>query len=243
MADYVSSYTGAQIDSAIRWVSSNRQSASDTDSVFYAGSDSMPDFLGSGATFDSWLESIINGTALGRVRLVQDSDGGGVIVKNGTSMYGFGVISGDFFYGPLYDLSFDTDLDSDLLRALYERGDMVRASLFALTSLSNVSLTKSFGTSGYYKAPDGMMFCWGSSSNQTTSFSVYYATVFYTTPYCIYTTSTGFGDSAIESAGAAVVGTTYFTMKPRYIKRLSNGQSEYGNSGNTFMWLAIGRWK
>jgi hypothetical protein len=158
-------------------------------------------------------------------------------------MYGFGVISGDFFYGSLYDLSFDTDLDSDLLRALYEHGDMVRASLFALTSLSNVSLTKSFGTSGYYKAPDGMMFCWGSSSNQTTSFSVYYATAFYTTPYCIYTTSTGFGDSAIESAGADVVGTTYFTMKPRYIKRLSNGQSEYGNSGNTFMWLAIGRWK
>lgn len=169
--------------------------------------------------------------------------GGGVLVQSGTDIYAIGVIAGDLFYGTLYNLDFDSDADAIIERELYEQGTMVRPSLYALTSLSNASLTKSFGTSGYYKAPDGMMFCWGSSSNQTASFSVYYATAFYATPYCVYTTSTGFGDSAIESAGAGVVGTTYFTMKPRYIKRLSNGQSEYGNSGNTFMWLAIGRWK
>lgn len=243
MADYVSSYTGAQIDSAIGWVNANRQSATDTDAIFYAGSNSAPDFLGGNSTFDAWIENIINATALGRVRLIQDANGGGILVKNDTDIYGIGVIAGDLFYGTLYNLNFDSDADVIIERELYEQGTMVRPSLYANTSLSNASLTKSFGTSGYYKAPDGMMFCWGSSSKQTTSFSVYYATAFYTTPYCVYTTSTGFGDSAIESAGAAVVGTTSFTMKPRYIKRLSNGQAEYGNSGNTFMWLAIGRWK
>lgn len=243
MADYVSSYTGAQIDSAIGWVNANRQSASETGFVFNAGSDSASDFLGSGDTLDSWLRNIISATALGRVRLIQDANGGGVLIKNGTDIYGIGVIGGDFFYGTLSNLDFDSDADAIIERGLYEQGTIVDPSLYALTSLSNASLTKSFGTSGYYKAPDGMMFCWGSSRNQATSLSVYYATAFYTTPYCVYTTSTGFGNSAVDSAGAAVVGTTYFTMKPRYIKRLSNGQAEYGNSGNTFMWLAIGRWK
>jgi hypothetical protein len=243
MADYVSSYTGAQIDSAIGWVNANRQSATDTDAIFYAGSNSAPDFLGGNSTFDAWIENIINATALGRVRLIQDANGGGIVIKNGTSVLGIGVVLDNLVYGPISNVNIDSDSDADIERELYEQGILVKPSLYALTSLSNASLTKSFGASGYYKAPDGMMFCWGSSRNQTTSFSVYYATAFYTTPYCVYTTSTGFGDSAIESAGAAVVGTTYFTMKPRYIKRLSNGQSEYGNSGNTFMWLAIGRWK
>lgn len=243
MADYVSSYTGAQIDSAIEWVNANRQSVSETGFVFNAGSDSASDFLGSDDTLDSWLRNIISATALGRVRLIQDANGGGIVIKNGTSVLGIGVVSDNLVYGPISNVNIDSDSDADIERELYERGILVKPSLYALTSLSNASLTKSFGASGYYKAPDGMMFCWGSSSNQATSFSVYYATAFYTTPYCVYTTSTGFGDSAIESAGAAVVGTTYFTMKPRYIKRLSNGQSEYGNSGNTFMWLAIGRWK
>ena len=243
MADYVSSYTGAQIDSAIGWVNANRQSATDTDAIFYAGSNSAPDFLGGKSTFDAWIENIINATALGRVRLIQDANGGGIVIKNGTSVLGIGVVSDNLVYGPISNVNIDSDSDADIERELYEGGILVKPSLYALTSLSNASLTKSFGTSGYYKAPDGMMFCWGSSSKQTTSFSVYYATAFYTTPYCVYTTSTGFGDSAIESAGAAVAGTTYFTMKPRYIKRLSNGQAEYGNSGNTFMWLAIGRWK
>lgn len=237
MADYVSSYTGAQIDSAIEWVNENKNFALSSETS------SAPTFLDEEYSLANTLENLAKASALGRVRLIQDANGGGVLVKNGTDIYGIGVIAGDLFYGTLYNLDFDSDADAIIERELYEQGTMVRPSLYALTSLSNASLTKSFGTSGYYKAPDGMMFCWGSSSNQTTSFSVYYATAFYTTPYCVYTTSTGFGNSAIESAGAAVVGTTYFTMKPRYIKRLSNGQSEYGNSGNTFMWLAIGRWK
>lgn len=237
MADYVSSYTGAQIDSAIEWVNENKNFALSSETS------SAPTFLDTEYPLANTLQNLAKASAIGRVRLIQDANGGGVLVKNGTDIYGIGVIAGDLFYGTLYNLDFDSDADAIIERELYEQGTMVRPSLYALTSLSNASLTKSFGTSGYYKAPDGMMFCWGSSSNQTTSFSVYYATAFYTTPYCIYTTSTGFGDSAIESAGAAVVGTTYFTMKPRYIKRLSNGQSEYGNSGNTFMWLAIGRWK
>lgn len=237
MADYVSSYTGAQIDSAIEWVNENKNFALSSETS------SAPTFLDTEYPLANTLQNLAKASALGRVRLIQDANGGGVLVKNGTDIYGIGVIAGDLFYGTLYDLDFDSDADAIIERGLYEQGAMVRPSLYALTSLSNASLTKSFGTSGYYKAPDGMMFAWGAASNQTSSFNVYYSTAFAYTPYCVYTTSTAFGDSAVELASAAVVGTTYFTMKPRYIKRLSNGQSEYGNSGNTFMWLAIGRWK
>lgn len=81
MADYVSYYTGAQIDSAIEWVNANRQSATDTDAIFSAGSNSAPDFLGRNSTFDAWIENIINATALGRVRLIQDDNGGVLSLK------------------------------------------------------------------------------------------------------------------------------------------------------------------
>lgn len=113
----------------------------------------------------------------------------------------------------------------------------------AAKDLSNVSLTKLFSENGYYKAPDGMMFAWGTRSNQTTSITVYFPTSFYAKPYAIITTPTAFGDAAVEVAAADPVSASYFTMRPRYIKRLSNGQAEYGNSGCTFQYLAIGRWK
>lgn len=243
MADYVSSYTGAQIDSAIGWVNSNRQSATDTDAVFYAGSNSAPDFLGGNSTFDAWIENIINATALGRVRLIQDANGGGVLIKNGTDIYGIGVIAGDLFYGTLNNLNFDSDADDIIERELYEQGTMVRPSLYALTSLSNASLTKSFGTSGYYKAPDGMMFAWGTASNQTSSFNVYYSTAFAYTPYCVVTTSKQFGTKAVECAAATPTSTSYFTMRPYYVQVNASNNVGSGPSGNNFMWLAIGRWK
>ena len=113
----------------------------------------------------------------------------------------------------------------------------------AANDLSNVSLTKLFSENGYYKAPDGMMFAWGTRSNQTTSITVYFPASFYARPYAIITTPTAFGDAAVEVAAADPVSASYFTMRPRYIKRLSNGQAEYGNSGCTFQYLAIGRWK
>ena len=88
-----------------------------------------------------------------------------------------------------------------------------------------------------------MMFAWGTRSNQTTSITVYFPASFYARPYAIITTPTAFGDAAVEVAAADPVSASYFTMRPRYIKRLSNGQAEYGNSGCTFQYLAIGRWK
>lgn len=113
----------------------------------------------------------------------------------------------------------------------------------ANSNLDNVSLLKSLNADGYYKAPDGMMFAWGTRSNQTTSITVYFPASFYARPYAIITTPTAFGDAAVEVAAADPVSASYFTMRPRYIKRLSNGQAEYGNSGCTFQYLAIGRWK
>lgn len=113
----------------------------------------------------------------------------------------------------------------------------------ANSNLDNVNLLKSLNAEGYYKAPDGMMFAWGTRSNQTTSITVYFPASFYAKPYAIITTPTAFGDAAVEVAAADPVSASYFIMRPRYIKRLSNGQAEYGNSGCTFQYLAIGRWK
>ena len=113
----------------------------------------------------------------------------------------------------------------------------------ANSNLDNVSLLKSLNAEGYYKAPDGMMFAWGTRCNQTTSINVYFPVSFYAKPYAIITTPTAFGDAAVEEAAADPVSASYFIMRPRYIKRLSNGQAEYGNSGCTFQYLAIGRWK
>ena len=237
MADYVSSYTGAQIDSAIEWVNENKNFALSSETS------SAPTFLATEYPLANTLQNLAKASALGRVRLIQDANGGGVLVKNGTDIYGIGVIAGDLFYGTLYNLDFDSDADAIIERELYEQGTMVRPSLYALTSLSNASLTKSFGTSGYYKAPDGMMFAWGTSSNQTSSFNVYYSTTFAYTPYCVMTTSKQFGTNAVECAAATPTSASYFTMRPYYVQVNASNNVGHGPSGNNFMWLAIGRWK
>lgn len=237
MADYVSSYTGAQIDSAIEWVNENKNFA------LFSETSSAPTFLDEEYSLAHTLENLAKASALGRVRLIQDDNGGGVLVKNGTDIYGIGVIAGDLFYGTLYNLDFDSDADAIIERELYEQGTMVRPSLYALTSLSNASLTKSFGTSGYYKAPDGMMFAWGTSSNQISSFNVYFSASFAYVPYCIVTTSKQFGTNAVECAAATPTSPSYFRMYPYYVQVNASNNVGKGPSGNNFMWLAIGRWK
>ena len=237
MADYVSSYTGAQIDSAIGWVNENKNFALSSETS------SAPTFLDEEYPLANTLENLAKASAIGRVRLIQDANGGGVLIKNGTDIYGIGVIAGDIFYGTLSNLDFDSDADAIIERELYEQGTMVRPSLYALTSLSNASLTKSFGTSGYYKAPDGMMFAWGTASNQTSSFNVYYSTTFAYTPYCVITTSKQFGTNAVECAAATPTSTSYFTMRPYYVQVNASNNVGSGPSGNNFMWLAIGRWE
>lgn len=253
MADYVSAYTGSQIDDLLSKVNPLEQSVSQKAPLAMLASS-----LGEGGGWSTFLDTSQNITDLisylfglihtGSVRFIRYAPYFGFAWANGSSNSNSGFIfeanNKVVYYNTFTETqaSLASGTDSQIFSRIIA-GTSFTLAAYANTSLGNVTLTKSYGSSGYYKAPDGMMFCWGSSHNQTTSLSVYYATAFYTTPYCVYTTSTGFGDSAIECAGAAVVGTTYFTMKPRYIKRLSNGQAEYGNSGNTFMWLVIGRWK
>lgn len=237
MADYVSSYTGAQIDSAIEWVNENKNFALSSETS------SAPTFLDTEYPLANTLQNLAKASAIGRVRLIQDANGGGVLVQSGTAIYAIGVIAGDLFYGTLNNLDFDSDADAIIERELYEQGTMIRPSLYALTSLSNASLTKSFDTSGYYKAPDGMMFAWGTASNQTSSFNVYYSTSFAYTPYCVVTTSKQFGTNAVECAAATPTSTSYFTMRPYYVQVNTSNNVGSGPSGNNFMWLAIGRWE
>ena len=136
------------------------------------------------------------------------------------------------------------NIGTDNSRQFVSAGEKATWNGKANSNLDNVNLTKYFAAKGYYKAPDGMMFAWGTQSQQTTAISVYYYPVgFLYTPYVVLTTPTNFGDAAVEVAAAIPTATTYFTMRPRYVKRLSNGQAEYGNSGCTFQYLAIGRWK
>lgn len=136
-----------------------------------------------------------------------------------------------------------TRIATDNLRQFASYSEKATWNGKANTNCDNVSLTKSLAANGYYKAPDGLMFAWGVGSNQTTSFSVYFATSFYSAPFIVLTTPTNHGTDAIEVAGARANYSSYFTMQPKYIKRLSNGQAEYGNSGMNFQYLAIGRWK
>lgn len=71
MADYVSSYTGAQIDSAIEWVNENKNFALSSETS------SAPTFLDTEYPLANTLQNLAKASAIGRVRLIQDANGGG----------------------------------------------------------------------------------------------------------------------------------------------------------------------
>ena len=112
----------------------------------------------------------------------------------------------------------------------------------AAKDLSNVTLTKLFSDNGYYKAPDGLMFQWGSftANGNKSGKTVYFPTTFAYTPYAVLTTPTQASDSPATVAVAFVLNktTAYFTAKGVWA---NSGSQGYGQEG--YRYIAVGRWK
>lgn len=112
----------------------------------------------------------------------------------------------------------------------------------AAKDLSNVTLTKLFSDNGYYKAPDGLMFQWGSftANGNKSGKTVYFPTTFAYAPYAVLTTPIQASDSPATVAVAFVLNytTAYFTAKGVWA---NSGSQGYGQEG--YRYIAVGRWK
>lgn len=112
----------------------------------------------------------------------------------------------------------------------------------AAKDLSNVTLTKLFSDNGYYKAPDGLMFQWGSftANGNKSGKTVYFPTTFAYTPYAVLPTPIQASDSPATVAVAFVLNytTAYFTAKGVWA---NSGSQGYGQEG--YRYIAVGRWK
>ena len=112
----------------------------------------------------------------------------------------------------------------------------------AAKDLSNVTLTKLFSDNGYYKAPVGLMFQWGSftANGNKSGKTVYFPTIFAYTPYAVLTTPIQASDSPATVAVAFVLNytTAYFTAKGVWA---NSGSQGYGQEG--YRYIAVGRWK
>ncbi len=112
----------------------------------------------------------------------------------------------------------------------------------AAKDLSNVTLTKLFSDNGYYKAPDGLMFQWGSftANGNKSGKTVYFPTTFAYTPYAVLATPIQASDSPATVAVAFVLNytTAYFTAKGVWA---NSGSQGYGQE--RYRYIAVGRWK
>lgn len=111
----------------------------------------------------------------------------------------------------------------------------------ATKDLSNVSLTKLLSDNGYYKAPDGLMFQWGTrAGNSNGTHTVYFPTTFYIAPPIVIAiptaTDTAYGGSI--SCYITAKTSSYFSAILNWKEGSTQGRSDW-----SFYWLAIGRWK
>lgn len=112
----------------------------------------------------------------------------------------------------------------------------------AAKDLSNVSIGKQFADNGYYKAPDGLMFQWGSftANGQASGTVVYFPIKFAYAPYAVLTTAVSAPVSPPTVAAAIVVNQTtgYFTARSVWA---NSGSQGYGQE--IYRYIAVGRWK
>lgn len=109
-------------------------------------------------------------------------------------------------------------------------------------NLSNVSLTKSLAERGYYKAPDGLMFQWGTftGSSSASGITVYFPTSFYSViPFAVLTTCVNVG-STVTVPAALITSRSTSSFVARTVWANSGSQ---GHGQEAYMYLAIGRWK
>lgn len=113
----------------------------------------------------------------------------------------------------------------------------------AASDLSNVTLAKNLTsqTSGYYKAPDGLMLQWGrKTGNSSGKHTIYFPVAFLYYPtaiICTYEWATNTGQGAL-SLLVKNRSTTQFEVVAQWAS-----ENKQGMASEAFFWLAVGRWK
>lgn len=249
MADYVSAYTGSQIDDLLSKVNPLEQSVSQKAPLAMLASS-----LGEGGGWSTFLDTSQNITDLisylfglihtGSVRFIRYAPYFGFAWANGSSNSNSGFIfeanNRVVYYNTFTETqaSLASGTDSQIFSRIIA-GSSFAFAAYANTSLGNVTLTKSYGSSGYWKGPDGFMICWGSftGNNTAAGANVNFPTSFYVSPYSIsFAVTNGTGNS-VRAATCLGLYSSHFKQNCSW----SASSSGYGSE--VYYYTAIGRWK
>lgn len=249
MADYVSAYTGPQIDDLLSKVNPLEQSVSQKAPLAMLASS-----LGEGGGWSTFLDTSQNITDLisylfglihtGSVRFIRYAPYFGFAWANGSSNSNSGFIfeanNKVVYYNTFTETqaSLASGTDSQIFSRIIA-GTSFAFAAYANTSLGNVTLTKSYGSSGYWKGPDGFMVCWGSfkGNNTAAGANVNFPTSFYVAPYSIsFAVTNGTGNS-VRAATCLGLYSSYFKQNCAW------AASSSGYGGEVYYYTAIGRWK
>ena len=249
MANYVSAYTGPQIDGLLSKVNPLEQSVSQKAPLAMLASS-----LGEGGGWSDFLDTSQNITDLisylfglihtGSVRFIHYPPYFGFAWANGSSNSNSGFIfeatNKVVYYNTFTETqaSLASGTDSQIFGRIIA-GTSFTFAAYANTSLGNVTLTKSYGSSGYWKGPDGFMVCWGSftGNNTAAGANVNFPTSFYVAPYSIsFAVTNGTGNS-VRAATCLGLYSSYFKQNCAW------AASSSGYGGEVYYYTAFGRWK
>lgn len=249
MADYVSAYTGSQIDDLLSKVNPLEQSVSQKAPLAMLASS-----LGEGGGWSTFLDTSQNITDLisylfglihtGSVRFIRYAPYFGFAWANGSSNSNSGFIfeanNKVVYYNTFTETqaSLASGTDSQIFSRIIA-GTPFTFAAYANTSLGNVTLTKSYGSSGYWKGPDGFMVCWGSftGNNTAAGANVNFPTSFYVAPYSISFAVTNGTGSSVRAATCLGLYSSYFKQNCAW------AASSSGYGGEVYYYTAFGRWK
>lgn len=249
MADYISAYTGPQIDDLLSKVNPLEQSVSQKAPLAMLASS-----LGEGGGWSTFLDTSQNITDLisylfglihtGSVRFIRHAPYFGFAWANGSSNSNSGFIfeanNKVVYYNTFTETqaSLASGTDSQIFSRIIA-GTSFAFAAYANTSLGNVTLTKSYGSSGYWKGPDGFMVCWGSftGNNTAAGANVNFPTSFYVAPYSISFAVTNGTGTSVRAA------TCLGLYSSRFKQNCSWAASSSGYGGEVYYYTAIGRWK
>lgn len=111
----------------------------------------------------------------------------------------------------------------------------------ANSDLSNVTLAKLLSTSGYYKAPDGLLIQWGYATTNSATPTVYFPTSFYVTPFIVIGSIKYSASNPPKTFSVSTTG--MYTSYATFLKNFSTEGDTNSAVSEPFYWIAIGRWK
>lgn len=118
---------------------------------------------------------------------------------------------------------------------------MQKMSLRALCDLSNVTLSKSMYLNGYYKAPDGMMFVWGTAEHTGMNpREIIFPMSFKVVPYGFLATCAYIDRGFAGEANSIHIEALYINKAQVVVGRVDGSSVVY--SDRPIKYLAFGRW-